>query len=148
MNLEKAEELARAAHDNQVRRDGTPYIRHPERIVDQIEKIFSVDSILFSDVNVDHLIQAAWLHDSMEDSWVNEKTLKNHKFHKDVIDAVVALTHDRKLHKSYMEYIEGVAQNKIARIVKIFDIVDNLSGDPSTRQIEKYSLAMLRLNKG
>lgn len=141
--VKEAEELAYAAHNLQERRGGEPYIEHPKRIVERLEKTFRGE---ISDERLDLILATAWLHDSIEDSWVTKEFLEDNGFDWLVIDAVVRLTHNKKLHEAYVDYIRRVAQDRIATIVKTFDIVDNLSDNPSDRQIEKYGLALSILN--
>lgn len=132
--ISKAREIAEKAHQGQYRKDGkTPYIVHPERVAAKL----SGES--------DIVIATAWAHDSIEDGGkeVDDliKTLPS-----DVITAIVALT--KASNESYSLYLERVKANPIARKVKVADILDNLSDDPSPRQIVKYAKALLFLVEG
>lgn len=60
-----------------------------------------------------------------------------------VIVAVELLT--RENHTAYDEYLKRIAENAIARRVKIADMLTNLSDAPTRRQIRKYASGLLRL---
>jgi len=49
------------AHEGQMRSDGTPYIKHPERVAEFVKKFKKSH-------NIDALISAAYLHDTVEDT--------------------------------------------------------------------------------
>ena len=51
--------------------------------------------------------------------------------------ALELLTHDKSV--PYVEYLQSVLSNPLAGIVKISDLIHNLSHNPSPRQIKKYS---------
>lgn len=127
-----AEPLAWHAHRYQKRRNGSPYIHHPERVA--------------SRMTTDDEKAVAWLHDVLEDTMTTAVDLMNAKLSTSVINAVIALT---KVHgESYMAYLSEVKANPLARRVKIADILDNLSDDPTPRQIRKYAKALLYLTEG
>ena len=45
------------------------------------------------------------------------------------------------------DYLTRVAQDEMARTVKVFDIKDNLSDSPTEKQKEKYARALEFLKK-
>jgi (p)ppGpp synthase/HD superfamily hydrolase len=109
-NLARAIELAASAHLHQTRKDGSPYILHPLRLMLQMP---DPDSQM-----------AAVLHDVVEDTpWTLEQ-LKAEGFPGAVIEAVALLTHDDDT--PYEEYVKKIATNTIARQVKLADLRDNL----------------------
>lgn len=124
----RAEKIARKAHEGQLRRGGQPYIAHIERVVQSLEG---------EDQDV---LDTAWLHDVIEDTPHTKESLINEGIHRHIINAVVAMTHDK--HQPYDEYILQVRANPMSRIVKIADIIDNLSDNPTDRQTEKYKKAV------
>ena len=127
-----AEPLARHAHRHQKRRDGSPYIHHPKRIAARM--------------TTDDEKAVAWLHDVLEDTMTTAVDLINAKLSEHVINAVIVLT---KVHgESYMAYLSGVRANPLACRVKIADMLDNLSDDPTPRQIRKYAKGLLYLTEG
>lgn len=135
--LDTAEGIARYAHQGQFRRGPSrkvshvPYITHPERVFHRLCLAYPSFSAEFFAV--------AWLHDVLEDTDVTFEDLAR-QFNPYVTDAVVALTHLG--HETYPKYLERVAKNRAARLVKIYDIIDNLSDLPTPRQVVKYSRAL------
>lgn len=116
----EAIKIALKAHDGQYRKDGkTPYIIHPIRVAnyfkDDLKKTIAI------------------LHDVCEDT--NQDLSM---FPKEVTDILELLTKG----SDYMEYIKRLSKNKIAREIKVADIVDNLSDDCSDEQIKKYYKAL------
>jgi hypothetical protein len=90
------------------------------------------------------------LHDVLEDTTLTVDDLLNSGLPRTVVDAVVVLTH--RPEDSYDEYIEGVANNELARTVKLADLADNLANNerlPRTpdvvARIKRYRRAMRRL---
>lgn len=127
----RACDLAYQRHGDQTRRDGhTLYIEHVQRV-----------ALAMRARGNDKAEAVAWLHDVIEDTgpidWGSAR------FPASVEAAVLALTKNPLT--SYEEYISEVAQNGLARIVKIVDICDNLSDAPTTNQVAKYLDALKRL---
>ena len=109
-DLEEAIQLAVEAHEGDTDTAGATYIRHPLRLMEQM------------DTEQERIV--AVLHDVVEDS---EKDLKEieKRFGGDVRDAVDALTKDQD--DDYLdEYIPNIASNPLARKVKRADLRDNL----------------------
>lgn len=136
--VKNALELAEKAHAGQYRRDGTTaYVVHPIRVA----------SKLAAKGESDEVVAAALLHDVLEDG--NKSVIQEEpypKFPITVLAAVNALTKGEE--ESYSSYLERVKANGIARKVKVADILDNLSDDPSDYQIRKYATALLFLVDG
>lgn len=130
---DKARELATLAHDGQQRRDGRPYIEHPEKVAQ-----------IISDLSDDpERVQAAWLHDVLEDTTVGVGVLREQGFSERTIKIVKTLTHKKS--ESYMDYIARVGQDPDALPIKLADIICNLSDGPTERQKRKYLMALLHL---
>ncbi|WP_439631806.1 HD domain-containing protein [Shinella sp.] len=107
--LRDAITIAALAHDGQTDKTGAPYIFHPLRVA----STFS-----------DEMLQViAVLHDLVEDTDTTLSDL-DARFPQAVVSAVEALT--RRSEESYKEFIDRVARNPNARLVKIADIRDNL----------------------
>lgn len=104
----KAINIAYNAHMGQKDKAGLPYIFHPFHLAEQME--------------TEEECIVALLHDVVEDTDVNFKELEG-EFSSTVIDALKLLTHDKSV--DYMEYIETLKKNKIAKKVKIADITHN-----------------------
>lgn len=132
--LHQARLLAFDKHKGQFRRDGvTPYIEHVKRVAQRVRKKH----------NCEKTETVAWLHDILEDTDVTAKDLLNLEFDVEIVSAVVALT--KKDGIVYYNYIYNINSNPLAKKVKIQDILDNLSDDPTNYQIKKYSKALLIL---
>ena len=112
MNLERAIQIAVAAHSGVIDKGGNPYILHPLRVMfaqkTDEEKIVGV------------------LHDVVEDApdW-DFTRLEDEGFSADIIEglkSVTKITED----EDYDEFIKRCLKNKLGRAVKIADIIDNL----------------------
>jgi len=126
--LDKAIFIAAQAHIGQKDRYGKPYILHPARLM------MNVDS------DAEKIV--AILHDVVEDSdWTLEQ-LRKEGFSSGIITAVDCVT--RRDDEPYMDYIERLRSNKIARKVKLADLKDNMD----LRRIDKLSnIDLERLKK-
>ena len=144
--LEAASRIAGIAHHNQFRRDGQPYIMHPTA-VQAITKQFYPD-------NIEAQVLAV-LHDVIEDGpqysglsrrelfrMVKDAIPDNPAAQKRIMDALRTMTHSKRTHPVYEDYLEMVFGNELAAIVKISDLIHNLSHNPSASQIEKYKNAL------
>ena len=96
-------------------------------------------------------IQAAWLHDSIEDTDATVESLLAAGVTSDVVDLVVVLTHHKG--EPYADYIDRVNACPDAVMIKLADINDNLDADrlakldDATRDklVKKYGDAKARL---
>jgi (p)ppGpp synthase/HD superfamily hydrolase len=107
--LAHAVALAFAAHEGQVDKAGRPYIDHPLRVMLKIQD--------------DEARMAAVLHDVLEDSDITVVDLYEQGCPVDVVSAVVALT--KRPAEPMEEYLERVAGDRLALMVKYADIADN-----------------------
>lgn len=110
MDLERAIEIAAAAHRGQADKAGHPYILHPLRVMlaceGQAARIVAV------------------LHDVIEDTDWTPDALRAEGASDEIIAALDTVT--RRNDESYAEFIERAACNEIGRAVKIADLHDNL----------------------
>lgn len=106
--LEFALAFASRAHRGQVDKSGADYINHPLTVASFVES--EEEKIV------------ALLHDVLEDTVVNEPTLRL-LFGDRITDAVLALT--RQTGESYEAFILRAKQNPIARTVKLADLRHN-----------------------
>ena len=143
-DLEDVLQTAHLAHLGQTRRDGSPYITHPIAV----QKIVSI----YYPNNFKAQVLAI-LHDSIEDGpkhGLTEKELRqiirgSITDPRDLIEIEEALdlmTHDKSVHPVYADYLRQVFSNPLSSIVKIGDLIHNLSHNPSERQIIKYNSAI------
>ena len=127
--IEKAIEIAVAAHKGQKDKSGADYILHPLRVMErgksEIEKICGV------------------LHNVVEDSERTFKKLENEGFSNEVIAVLRCVTKESEK-EDYDVFINRIAQNPIAIEVKINDLLDNMD---ITRLKELNEEDVKRLNK-
>lgn len=135
-------DFARKKHDGQFRFDGiTPYFNHVERVANSLKKY---EPALFF---------VAALHDVIEDGRATEKEVNDfaeyiyqkYRFYSfnvsEIREALQQLNHNKSV--DYFEYIRAINDRYgYARIVKIADILDNLSDSPSPNQVKKYAKAL------
>ncbi|KXL52033.1 bifunctional (p)ppGpp synthase/hydrolase RelA [Anaerotignum neopropionicum] len=136
--LEKAIILAANAHMGQLDKGGNPYILHPVRV-------------MLGCKTMDEKIVAI-LHDTLENSDLTADDLLKEGFSKAIVDAVVCLT--RKKGEDYMDYIQEVAKNPLAKAVKLSDLADNMDlkrlpglTPKDFQRLERYLRAQLILEK-
>ncbi|MEO0642963.1 MAG: GTP pyrophosphokinase [Pseudomonadota bacterium] len=134
MNLERAIEIAVAAHKGALDKGGQPYILHPLRLMmgmkSDAERIVAV------------------LHDVVEDSDWTFEALAGEGFAPEIIAALQSVTRSNR-HEPYMDFAARAKADPIGRAVKIADITDNLDvtriGELSDRdlaRINKYKKAL------
>jgi len=134
--IDVALKIALEAHAGQFDKAGAPYILHPLRLMHQFKQ--------------ENAQIAAILHDVVEDSEFTLDDLSEAGFSTVVLEAVAALT--RGDQEDYAEFIDRVAQNRLAIEVKIADIRDNLNlermdelEDRDLKRIKRYHQALKRL---
>lgn len=135
---ELAYEIAKKAHKDQKDKAGVAYIHHSE----------TVASMMRTDIEK----AVAYLHDVIEDTNITLDVLQKQGFSKDILNAVDAIT--KRKGEDYSDYLERVASNKIAKVVKLADMKHNSDlsrfENPSAVDIkrsEKYKLSIEKLHK-
>ena len=114
--LQKAIELAVRAHSQAEDPPGEPYIVHPMRVMLAVSQEDDADQD-------EYLRCAAILHDTLERTRLRAKDLKSAGMPKDVVRAVELLTHEDGT--SYADYVVRLKPNRLARAVKVADLLDN-----------------------
>ena len=114
--LHKAIELAVRAHSGKEDPPGEPYILHPMRVLLSLSK--GDDS-----QQREQLRCVAILHDTMERSDLSAGDLRAAGMPEAVVRAVQLLTHDPKTR--YVDYVIRLKPDRLARLVKIADLLDN-----------------------
>lgn len=109
----KAMQIAYRAHHGQTDKSGVPYLYHPIHLAEQM--------------NDELTVTAALLHDVLEDSPMTAAELRAEGISPQAVDAVVLLT--RPAEMPYLDYVERIRRNPIARAVKCADLRHNC--DPS-----------------
>jgi len=125
--LERAIEIAAAAHAGQIDKAGHPYILHPLRVMLR--------------VSTAHERMSAVLHDVVEDTPVTFEQLAREGFPQEVLLAIEALT--KRPGESRLQAAERAAANPIARVVKLADNAENMDLSRIAAPTEK-DLARLR----
>lgn len=105
----KAMKIAFEVHKDQVDKNGIPYIYHPIHLAEQM--------------STEYEICVALLHDTVEDGDITFGDLIKAGFPDEVIAALRQMTHDENV--PYMEYIEKIRNNPIAKVVKLVDLRHN-----------------------
>lgn len=108
--IELALKIAISAHRSQTDKMGKAYILHPLRVAHRCK--------------TDEERIVAILHDTIEDSQVTSDDLLNNGFPRNIVDAVLSVTHQQG--ETYEEFVHRAALNPIGREVKIHDLEDNL----------------------
>jgi len=129
--------ICELAHRGQFRRDKiTPYHIHPKRI-----------AVFFLKENNYFFASIALLHDVLEDTDYTLKDLEIARVDFRICEIVDQLT--RKKEENYFSYIERICMYRKFPIVelKIADIVDNLTDNPTEIQKEKYTKALMNMVK-
>lgn len=106
----KALRISFAAHQFQVDQGGLPYVYHP----------FHVAEMMGDD---EYAVCVALLHDVVEDTSVTIEKLEACGFPDEIVDAVDLLTYRND--RPYIEYIELLKKNELARKVKLADLKHN-----------------------
>lgn len=156
-----ARDIAFIAHAGQTRADKVhPYFVHPERVAHLV--------MLWSghlDLSMEELhiaIQAAYLHDVIEDTKVNRNDLCEMGILEEVLEIVDLLTLPSPQVKPYPpEYYKNIFANKLASIVKTADRYNNLEdaikdvkldGDPKGRWgrygVDTANILMVAMGRG
>ncbi len=134
--LEKAQQIAKDAHQGQLDKAGKPYIEHPLRVMNSLE---TVEAKI-----------VAVLHDTVEDSDLTLDTLVDLGFPPQIVNAIDAIT--KRQGEDYNDYIDRVTSNPLALQVKIADMRDNMDMNrlphPTERdyqRLRKYQKTLPRL---
>ncbi|WP_138006492.1 HD domain-containing protein [Halalkalirubrum salinum] len=131
-DLERAIDIALTAHTGDTDKGGATYIRHPLRVMEQM------------DSETERVV--AVLHDVIEDAEYELDDIRT-EFGSDVRDAVDALT--KRDDEAYLaEFIPRCAQNKIARRVKRADIKDNMDLTRLPEVTEETARRQIKYHRG
>lgn len=129
--LDRAIQIAAAAHAGQVDKENLPYILHPLRVMMLVSK-------------PDERI-AAVLHDVVEDTTVTHDDLEKESFSAEVLDAVHRLTRTKDIR--YVDYVVRCKESAIARAVKLADLTDNSRLDRNIIRPDRFDHDMRRISK-
>ncbi len=136
--LEKSIHIAAQAHAGQLDKAGKAYILHPIRV-------------MLSGRNEEEMI-CGILHDVIEDTPVSIAMLRQEGFSEQVLAALDAIS--RREGETYTDFIERIADNRLATIVKLNDLHDNMNRDrlkeykeADEKRHAKYVRAQARLHQ-
>ena len=148
--IEKARWVAAEYHDGMVDKYGNPYMEHLERVADRVREMEY--DFVDETSEIKGYVATAYLHDIVEDTKITRADLVE-AFPDDVVTAIFKLT--RKKGMTYAEYIEElmargnalILSGKIARVVKLADLLDHVSGPtPCPPDLKKrYEKSLYRL---
>jgi HD domain/Cytidylyltransferase-like len=126
---EEALQYATKAHAGQTRSGGDPYITHPMRVADHIRKYKQSH-------NLDALISAAYLHDTIEDTDTTQEVLHD-LFGGLVASLVQELTSDpeqiKKMGKAQYLSHKMAAMSSYGLVIKLADRLDNVKDITTAR---------------
>ena len=105
----KALKLCFEAHKEQSDKSGIPYVFHPFHLAEQMQ---DEESTI-----------VALLHDVIEDTDYTLDDLRKVGFDDSVLAAITLMTHEDGV--PYMDYVEKIKTNPIARTVKLADLRHN-----------------------
>ena len=138
MNLDIALMTAARAHSGQRDKGGQLYLYHPMAVMKRVDQENENQKIV------------ALLHDVVEDSSLTLDDLRTRGFSEEVVEAVDALT--RRKGETYREFILRAKENKIARVVKIADLQENMDlsrlkdiTERDMERMERYHKALQKL---
>ncbi len=129
----KALKLCFQAHQHQTDKSGIPYVFHPFHLAEQMKD--------------EKTTVVALLHDVIEDTNYKIEDLRDMGFPEDVLEAISLMTHDKAV--DYMQYVEEIKKNEIARAVKRADLMHNSDlsrldkvDEKAIARVKKYQAAL------
>lgn len=136
--LEQAIKLASIKHYGQKDKANKPYLFHLLYVINNV-----------NDLNAKIV---GVLHDILEDIDITRNDLLNYGFSEEIVIAVEILTKPKN--QKYMDYIENVKSDNIARRVKLMDLKHNMNltrlseiSDKDLKRNTKYLEAYKMLNE-
>lgn len=144
--VNKALDFATRKHEGQKRKNGEPYIVHPTRVAEIVRQV-KIDS-----KNLNDLVAAAFLHDTIEDTDTSYKELER-EFGGQVASLVMELS-SAPFAADYLgkaQYLCGhmVYMTTYALVVKLADRLDNIldmKGFSTEKKMRKYKETLEIIN--
>jgi (p)ppGpp synthase/HD superfamily hydrolase len=121
VQIERARLLATVAHAGQVDKIGVPYLRHPEAVAAIVQRLPEFRDLSTTERMV--AVAGAWLHDTVEDTGVTLDMLIELDFPPRVVTVVARLTKRNGITRE--EYLQEIASDETARLIKIADGMHN-----------------------
>ena len=148
--IEKAKKIAAEYHKGMVDKYGNPYMEHLERVADRVREMEY--DFVDETSEIEMYVATAYLHDIIEDTDCTREDLVA-LFPEAVVEAIFRLTREEGM--TYAEYIERILSRdiiptlagKIARVVKLADLLDHLAGPTPCppNLIKRYEKSLYRL---
>lgn len=141
--------FATEAHKGQVRKmSEEPYINHPVRIAERMQTL---------DGSPETAIAAALLHDVLEDcpaitsgslldSLVKIGFTETESL--EIVDIVLRLSRPCKKKQNIIDYLNRINEHSYARLIKKYDLEDNMADLPAGNLLDKYKLCCEYLSRG
>jgi guanosine-3',5'-bis(diphosphate) 3'-pyrophosphohydrolase len=106
-------------HRNQIRKDqcGSPYITHPLSVAQAISTI--------GDVQETHILVAAILHDTIEDTDTVESEILE-QFGEDILEIILEVSDDKSLEKLERKRLQVVHAGELSYAAKVIKLADKL----------------------
>ena len=125
--IELARDICRYAHSGQTDKACRPYHTHPEQVAEFVKE---------------HKAKiAALLHDVLEDTEFPVSVLAA-LFGSEIMNALELLNHDKSV--PYLEYVERLSSNEIAKEVKAADLRHNMDlsriPDPTEKDFKRLEM--------
>ena len=147
----KAEELIKTAFKDKTDKAGEPYIEHLYRVAYNVEFINYDINYDIKTTEIYKIFIISLLHDLIEDCPEYDLQFIKDSFEYDeIIEAIDVLT--KKKNVNYDDYIENIAKNKFARVVKLADLRDNMDmtrlpeiTDKDLERLKKYHKSFMFL---
>ena len=150
--IEKAKKFAAEYHKGMVDKYGNPYMEHLVRVADRVSDMEY--DFVDETSEIEMYVATAYLHDIIEDTDCTREDLVA-LFPEEVIAAIFRLTREEGM--TYAEYIERILSRwlvrrlalagKIARVVKLADLLDHLAGPTPCppNLVKRYEKSLYRL---
>ena len=148
--IEKAKEVAAEYHEGMTDKYGNPYMEHLERVADRVREMEY--DFVDETSEIEMYVATAYLHDIIEDTDIKAQELYK-VFSEEVVKAIFRLTREEGM--TYAEYIERILSRdiiptlagKIARVVKLADLLDHLAGPTPCppNLVKRYEKSLYRL---
>ena len=123
-NTKRALALMFQIHKDMVDKGGMPYVFHPYHLA---EDLYDESEVI-----------VALLHDAVEDSELTIKELRGYGFPEDTLKAISLMS--RECNTEYIDYIIRLSRNKIARRVKMLDLMHNMDLTRLNQPYDKKTL--------
>jgi len=138
--VKSAELFAKKKHSGKTRKDGTPYSKHLEDVVNRLKSLGVVDL---------ELLCSGWLHDTIEDTDTSFDDLFE-QFGNRIAVLVLSLSKDTSLPKKRKEqaYVKQLKEASLdAKLIKLCDISANLGDLKKYSQSKSKRLRYLKLKR-